>query len=499
MIRNKVLWHGCRQGREDDLEFSRRDLILETIDDEPLGDPSLIGARGIVYSIGDAGVARAVRHLERNASCIVDHGLWLGFLTLESAVTTHVEKELVQLGVPKSAVKLLEGDSNEIPDYQIAQLFARHDPKLGWKQSLDLEFGPETEPLDTPDERLIRRAFSDCTHIRITRLGEGRTAETYMVQAVFAGKSIAPRPLPFFVKLGERSKIMREQDSYRDYANFFIPFHLRPNLDPNRCLFGLRRGILVGNFVERARSLWTAVEEGKASAAIDSLFDVTLAGWWAQGLRSDGRVRQGSVAGKLTDSIFNYEKVKPEIEARARTLGLQSAPKELWLRLIGCRWQGYYEGPMHGDLHPDNVFVRGGDAILIDLGSVQPGPLSGDPACLETSLTFETRKEDESLHFAKWRDDIDKLYAPEALGQIPPLLDGAGAWANRWNAARQVRELATRTHSGSEYAAAIAVYLLRRSMYGPHSEVDEEVDVQHRAYAMVAAERLVAYVEQERS
>jgi hypothetical protein len=306
---------------------------------------------------------------------------------------------------------------------------------------------------------------------------------------------LAPRPLPFFAKFGARANIERERGHYRDYADLYIPFHLRPNLDNSRCLPGFDRGLLVGNFVERARPLWSAVEDGEASAAIHGLFDVTLAGWWAQGFFPDVGRKKGAVACALTDKIFDHRKVKEQHLEVAGKLGLTLHPKELWERLLGLS-QCYYQAPMHGDLHPDNIFVRGSDAILIDLGSAQQGPLSGDPACLETFLAFETRPGEEGSEFDQWRNDIDKLFSPEAFRQIPPPLDGPSVWAARWNAARKVRVLAMPTHAcDTEYRAAVAVYLLRRGTFDADNTVAAELDGLRRAYAMVAAEHLIFDIE----
>ncbi|WP_430702203.1 phosphotransferase [Mesorhizobium captivum] len=43
----------------------------------------------------------------------------------------------------------------------------------------------------------------------------------------------------------------------------------------------------------------------------------------------------------------------------------------------------------HGDLHGENVRVRGGQAILIDFAAVDHGPLVIDPAALETALVLK--------------------------------------------------------------------------------------------------------------
>ena len=54
----------------------------------------------------------------------------------------------------------------------------------------------------------------------------------------------------------------------------------------------------------------------------------------------------------------------------------------MWESLLGLTGQKYRAAPMHGDLHGNNVRVRGGDAIVIDLASIASGPLVADLAGL---------------------------------------------------------------------------------------------------------------------
>lgn len=499
VTRNEVLWHGSRHGRGDDSEFKNRNLLLKIVDEQDVDDVALMGARGVIYAIGSGGVGKVRQHLERNARRMIDHGMSIFVIAPESQIVSHIQKETETLGLPEDAAKILHGDADSLPDHKLAQLMADHDCQLGWSSALKIEYGQKTVNLQPEDERLVRRAFSDCSRIEVTRLGDGKTADTYMISATFIRKnSVILRPLPFFAKLGRRFKIEEEKQNYLEFADFHIPFHLRPNLDRKRCLAGFERGLLVGNFVERARPLWNAIEDDDAGAAIHALFDVTLAGWWAQGFRSIQGVSHGAVASALTTSIFDHSEVKPDHLKVAKTLGLKTEPKELWERLIGMTWQSYYGAPMHGDLHPDNVFVRGSDAILIDLGSVQAGPLTGDPACLETFLAFEARPGDDALVFDRWKDEIDKLFDPTAFKHPPLPRDGSESWALRWNAARKVRILGQPAQAcNTEYRTSIAVYLLRRAMYETIDEVVGATDNARRAYAMVVAERLIEAIEKE--
>jgi Ser/Thr protein kinase RdoA (MazF antagonist) len=104
---------------------------------------------------------------------------------------------------------------------------------------------------------------------------------------------------------------------------------------------------------------------------------------------------------------------------------------------------------MHGDLHPGSVFVRGSDAILIDLASIQDGPLSGDLTCLEVALLFEPREGDDKTSEEAWQKAVDGFYAPESFRQLPPPVFGADSWSARLNCARQVKMVALPTQAAT--------------------------------------------------
>jgi hypothetical protein len=228
------------------------------------------------------------------------------------------------------------------------------------------------------------------------------------------------------------------------------------------------------------------VEHGEAEAAIKSLFDETLGGWRAQGFAEQSRHQDGGVAGALTGR-FRVKELRDEHVRLARSLGSEATPREVWLDLLGRASQTFYRAPMHGDLHPGNVFVRQRDAILIDLASVQQGPLSADPACLEVALIFERRAGDE-LAFDEWRSAVDRLYGLGTFRKAPDRQSGNDLWVNRWNSAREVRAIGLAGQACSdEYLTAVAVYLLRRGMH----PADDEHDALRRAYAIVTAGRIV--------
>ena len=501
VMRNRILWFGGRWGRSGSDEFSNRELELTMRPLAPLIDQELAGVRGVVYSID--GIERTLvrRHLEENLARIYDHGIAAMLLAPSDHDIIHVQDKIQAAGLRKIA-HVRTGTPFTTPDHEIAQLFVRHDARLGWSGKPIIHKPAELE-ISPTDELLLRRAFADTDNIRLEPLSGGKTAEVFRVHAQFEIRSLLVQTLPFFAKLGERSKVERELENYREYANFYVPFHLRPNIDERRTVLGSERGCLVGNFVELAQPLWVSVEEGSFSAPLNALFDTTLRGWWAQGFSSQsGPVRGGSVAGALGKDIFDDQRVREGHQARAIELGLKRAPTEIYECLCDRgSIESYYQAPFHGDLHPENIFVRNDDAILIDLGSARLGPIGGDPACLEVALVMDVRRSDLNWKPDEWRNDVDRLFAPDGFERAPLPVEGKSAWKHRVNAVRKVRTLAQAAQiCETGYQSAIAMYLLRRSMFdaakfdgAPRLERTKlrEIDAYRRAYALVLADRLV--------
>jgi len=147
--------------------------------------------------------------------------------------------------------------------------------------------------------------------------------------------------------------------------------------------------------------------------------------------------------------------------------------------------------PMHGDLHAENIQVRGTDAILIDFARVRRrGPLVADPACLEASLVFGVWGEQGKDKNAGWHELVDRLYSLENLRRPPPPAIEPLPREWLWNAVRQIRLIAFGAQLDfREYRLALAICLLREARFSlPASAVAEEA---RKAYAYVIAERLV--------
>jgi hypothetical protein len=190
---------------------------------------------------------------------------------------------------------------------------------------------------------------------------------------------------------------------------------------------------------------------------------------------------------------------KNDVITRAQALGLTATPQELHdnicaaAKLLSC-----IEGPNHGDLHTGNVMVRGGDAILIDFGSTNSGPLTADPATLEASLMFGTDSLETEKVFPEWRVFIDEIYGPQVTTTLhPPALfetkPGHFSWLRR--SLRELRHVLLACEGSAEEAKLIlATYLMRYARLDiellKHDEAKTLAFDRH-CYALVVAERVV--------
>ena len=146
----------------------------------------------------------------------------------------------------------------------------------------------------------------------------------------------------------------------------------------------------------------------------------------------DGKYGQVEVGGRFVGTEFHRKAIRVGLGnliamvasldlvlihiAFAQTHGVTAMPIELWESLLSLTGQKYRSAPMHGDLHGNNVRVRGTDAIVIDLASITTGPLVADVAALETWLAFKvppTAIDNGADAIAKreaaWKKVVDEL------------------------------------------------------------------------------------------
>ncbi|WIW50486.1 hypothetical protein ML401_35820 (plasmid) [Bradyrhizobium sp. 62B] len=362
-----------------------------------------------------------------------------------------------------------------------ANFLVRHRPGEAVQEAVTLTFAPNSEP-DNDDAGvarvLLKRAFKGYSDVHFIPMTEGRSgAAVYRAYPIFGSFHTMPR----FVKLGDRSKIFREFQNYQLNVEKYVPFNLGPRLNYDLCCLGATRGILVGDLIEACESLKVAARGGRAGPAISCLFDRTLHAWYR-----NIEYRQTSLAQSISSrfpKIFSRRRLQV-----ARTLGARCNRDQL-SRLFGrCSSQPVLFARIHGDLHVENVQVRGHEALIIDFYANQDGPLVWDIATLEASLLVDAFDNDAAWNFQRWWGSVQPLYGGKPLEML--LGHGDPRDTHRWfhEVVRQVRHYASRVASPDQYAAALALALLSKASKDPKLDGPED---ERRIAAYVLAERVL--------
>jgi hypothetical protein len=252
---------------------------------------------------------------------------------------------------------------------------------------------------------------------------------------------------------------------------------------------GTDLGILVGSFVTKSESLWSLITQGRARAAIDSLFLETLASW--RDARSVMSEDVGSIAPELA-RVFQYKSVRKRYVKTAAALGFDRDPAAVWEGFLNLPTRRWPRAPVHFDLHAENVRVRGDDAIIIDLARVTMGPPSADPACMEVWIAFELPPSDVAVDESAWLSAVQQLYALPLITstEAPEEPRGVG-WL--YDSIMQIRRLALVKSSPTDYAITLALFLLRRAMFEPDGQAPEQ-DFRRRTWAWILGCQLLEAV-----
>jgi uncharacterized protein associated with vWA-MoxR-VMAP ternary system len=503
VFRKDVLKIG--KGSLNDGEFRNRSLVLTPVVLNDLGnDVRLSAACAVVFDLTSA--KRVLNRIYLGP--VFEKCAAAGLITIVYSTDPQRTQEVLKMRddfretLPEHAKPALnQWLVIENEPAKIAEACARRNPgpPIGF---LSIEFLPEASErlldpgLKAQAEFLLRRAFYDFESITVRRLYGGKSADaTFQVYANPKRPAAGPQPMPFFVKIGTwEAKLDQERVNYLDRAQPFIPFHLRPSLNRDRMIKGLRLSALVSDFVDNAIPLRTALKLGHGDGVLFSLFEHTL-----RGLRSHTESATSTVQTLrvFVDKRVRSQEIPSERIDEAKNLGLTKLPTEIEQELISiaggrsARW-GFY----HGDLHAGNVMVRNRDAILIDFGSMEGfGPLAADPAILEVSLLFGTDDEEENSDFTKWTEFVDRLLVSPCEPPLPAAIT-AGNYSTLWleDAVRELRHVVACCGSDEvELLTVIAAALLR---YGRISALDsgtagvKALDNRRHAYAIVCAERV---------
>jgi hypothetical protein len=444
------------------------------------------GARAIVIAETSGKVGTIREWLERLKAIADTYGLAFGVLVPTNQIEI-VEKVVAELGITwRSRVRSISDVAN------MAE-FVRRDP--GPPVGPVEIFSPQTVRANV--RHLLKRSFHDCDRIYLESLSGGRAAlNVFSVHAWLRKSVVGPRPLPFFIKIASREKIEEEKANYRNYADFFIPFHLRPNIVPERCVEGDELSSIVGNLVDESRPLREVLQTSQSPGIIFSLFENTLKGFRAQPSIESYEIRETPLSDFIKDRA-KASKISSDVTTLAGELALKTSPVEIESMLLE-KIEGLKRPfrACHGDLHPGNVMARGRDSIVIDFGNIKYGPITTDPATLEIGLVFGTDKKDKLKDFDEWKAFVDEIYESVPIHK-PPLPEknpGPTSWLRQ--AVREIRHVLVGCDCEQcETAAVLGALLLR------FARLDVEISgtglrntlaLRRHAYALVVAERLAS-------
>jgi hypothetical protein len=464
--RQDVLIFGADTDPQLVAELTNRQLVAKAVTASP-SEAEIKSTCAAVFWFPARGCSAMIQILETDASKLVDYGIRLELIAPDDLTMSRLQDGLGPLlRLPNVHVRT----APSIP--ALAEGIARHGAGEEPRTDLKIIVAHKREPIRTADAPLFQRAFPQCPKITLVELTGGLSdARVFAVHMVVDKSNAGIWPQPAFVKLDQNDKIEKEFQNYKAFADRFIPFGLRPNIQS--MIVGSGRSLLVGDFVDRSESLWTLVQRNVASHAITALVDETLGGWRQQGYAEN--VERGAVSVVMKKAgISSPDRIKHCYVERAADFGVTIAPLALFDRLDRLD-QAYRLAPIHGDLHGDNVRVKAGQAILIDLASVSRGPLTADLAALDTWFAFQVPPGTDCERFEdeEWAAEIDRLYASTAFQHPPGPCDPASPLCWMANVVRQIRTMGIASQScPMEYQTAVALQLLRRCQWddGPAAD-----------------------------
>jgi hypothetical protein len=488
--RNYILWFGDDPTEDDYREAKNRGLTLDPVDAS--ADIKFASSRAAIFwARSPAKFAWTIEVLEEHILQAIDYGLLIFVVVAEVGQFNEVNRVIAKMvpeGLRERCVVRTMRDA-EIAAHEGPNKAAVHDP--GPAPRMDLQINPPDLALDEDDILLLRRAFHDCKSISLQIIAGGLSgAKTVIVEAVLLASNAGTSPMPYFAKLHSSGRLIGEMNAFREYAEHHIAWHLRPNFQGERCIYGVRRGILVGNFVQGSESLWVVAREGGGPALIRSLFEETLAMLRKEHL---GEVNNNSIASAL-QAFCRHEKIPQSRVDAAMSIGQVRPSTSLWRNLLGT-CPAWRRSALHGDMHGENVRVRKTDAIVIDFAHATTGPTSTDLASLEVWLAFKSVPGEHSDENA-WRKEVDSLYAPEALDALFTATEFKCAhrpWLS--DCVCEIRRIAKQSvNTVDEYKRVIAICLLRWASFPSEGESpqDKEHDENRRVYAYWLANQLIA-------
>ena len=446
----------------------------------------------------DGHFSQAALSLRDHLKAALNDGVYVAAIVSQAADFTCLQgvKELFSEADQTEAVKPHRVLTEPVELHKLLHKVLLHTP--GAARGIALEITGDVE-VDEGSRFLLQRAFHDCLAIKLESITPGFSkAETFVVRATLKDSFAGPEPRPFFAKLGISTKLQKEMLAFRQYAEHHVPWYLRPNFIPERIVYGVANGILVGNFVPNSCSLAEAVRKGGGAQHVRSLFAETLAGLRQQFQTTAVASQERSVVSALKE-FCKLDKAPPTRWKTAEQLfgGDVVDPQALWWRLLDLPRREWRMSAIHGDLHCENVRVRKDDAILIDFAHACTGPASADLAQLEISLAFDIMEGDTEGE--AWRAVVGGLYSAEAIRtSLQPQAVSVGCtWIHE--VVHEIRRLACASVTGSdEYMRVLAVYLLRQACLPANKKLTAH-DEYRRMFAHWLACRLTEHLKKAAS
>ncbi len=493
--RTTVLWLGEKADIQTESKFSDLDINLRYLDNDirELTNQEFSHASALIINTSD-GIKFGL-FLTRLSLIIqaLDHGLIVIVeCSLENIIT--FEHYLNEKGLNKERVIAVINDSNKYKNF--IQLISCSLRQSGSVYNHECKILPDAILLKDYQKTFLKRAFSDCTEIHLKPLTPGFSASG--VFCVHATLAQGERPMPFFAKFDSQAKIIKEYENYMSFVLPTIPFNLRPNIDYQRCIFGGKKGLLVGNFVENSEPLWNFIITGNAKTPINSLFENTLNAWRHP---LNTQTSNSNLIDKIEEPSGNQlDILKSRFEAAKRFGKDVLPPNELIDLLNNLPLIEFTKTRIHGDLHSENVQVRNGEAILIDYTKAKWGAPSMDPSYLEVWIAFFKWP---NLKFEKWKKIINLIYELEkgqiTLPKIKHYPEDNAENVAIWNCIRQIRALAfplQADKSNREYQGCLAYSMYFFSKFQSKSEIKakNKLEEQRRNYAYFLANKLASSI-----
>lgn len=335
-----------------------------------------------------------------------------------------------------------------------------------WR-SIAISDAEHDEGLNEEEEILLARAFQSAGELKLRQITPGFSqSRVFMAYEKKQHNSFAHWAQPRLVKIGPRAKVLQEVKAMQQVSPF-IPFELRPNFEVS--VRGFSKALYVADFVDKSEPILHAAHDGRAEAALSNLFYRTLRVWRDCALeRPLGLESLAEAAERL--NMLSADWIKPEYLESDSFAKLHMDPKQLWESIKAIRFP-HRVATIHGDLHGDNVRVRGDDAIVIDLGEVRGthkdgdgAPLCFDVAMLDVALSFQCLNKAQiagDFFQPDWEKEVRQYYT---FASLQSALRPGGAHLGSWLAGclQRIRSFGTYEQSNSlEYPIAVAIAMWR--------------------------------------